>query len=299
MVASPASMTRRWGVALQSIRGTATRILRHPANRGRRGRALALYVTWQVWQRVVRRPWTIRLGEHSRLRLHPHSVVAAFVLYYRVHDYEDISFLRAYLRSGDLFVDVGANIGVYSLWAAETAGVEVVAFEPSSATHARAVENVELNRLGDRVRVLRKAVGAAPGEVRLTTVHEAINRVTANRSEASEPVTQATLDAELGRRAPALIKIDVEGAELDVLRGASASITRHRPALIVEVNDPDGLSKLLAELGYRAWAYDPEQRTLTPVVPALHTNVLALADVDEALVRLQGTTLRVAELSPR
>lgn len=275
------------GRASRAFWTTSNRILHHPANRDRRGRAFALYLTWQLWERVVRRPWTIRLGDASRLRLYPHSVVAAFVLYYRIHDYEDLSFVRAYLRPGDLFVDVGANVGVYSLWAAETEEVQVVAFEPSSATYTRAIENVELNELADRVHVIRKAVGADPGEVRLTTGQDALNRVIDDGEIGSEPVEQTTLDAELCGRPPALIKIDVEGGEVDVLRGARASILRHRPALLVEVNDPKGLADLLDELGYRMWSYDPESRTLSPTTPAPNANVLALADVDVASARVR------------
>lgn len=278
-------------LAAQSFGRTSARILRHPANRGRRARAMALYLTWQLWERIVRRPWTIRLGERTRLRLYPHSVVAAFVLYYRVHDYEDLSFLRAYLRRGDLFVDVGANIGVYSLWAAETRGVEVVAFEPSSAAHARSVENVELNGLGEQVQVLRQAVGAVPAQVRLTVGDDAQNRLTRSVSAASESVEQTTLDAVLGSRPPAVVKIDVEGGELDVLSGARQSILRYRPALIIEVNDPEGLTALLHELGYRTWSYDPDSRSLRPAAPVRHANVLALADVNAARTRLEDDSL--------
>lgn len=275
------------GRALHSFRYTATRILRHPANRGRRGRALALYLTWQIWERLIRRPWTIRLGSARRIRLHPHSVVAAFVLYYRVHDYEDLSFVRAYLRPGDLFVDVGANIGVYSIWASETEAVDVIAFEPSTVTWARAMENVQLNGLGDRVKILRKAVGLSTGEVRFSIGQDALNRVTAGAdAEDTELVEQTTIDVELGSRVPALIKLDVEGGEIDALRGGWATITRHRPALIIEVNDPARLAAILDELGYKAWSYDPERRTLSPTTPALHDNVLALADVAAARARL-------------
>jgi len=276
--------------ALRSIRDTSVRIIRHPANRGRRARALVLYVTWQVWERLVRRPWTIRLGKARRLRLYPHSTVAALVLYCRINDYEELSFVRDYLEPGDLFVDVGANVGVYSLWASETDGVDVVAFEPSSATHARTVENVELNGLVDRVRVVRKAVGAEPGLSRLTKGLDAMNRVTADGpiDGTTELVERTTLDDELASQVPAVIKIDVEGGEIDVIRGGRQTIARHRPALLIEVNDPEGLVSVLDELGYRTWSYDPDQSALTRTVPILHTNVLALADVDAARARLHG-----------
>ncbi len=278
--------------ALGSARDSTLRILRHPANRRRRGRALVLYLAWQLWERTLRRPWTIRLGTSRRLRLHPHGTVAALVLYCRVPDWEEMSFVRHHLRAGDLFVDVGANVGLYSVWATETDGVDVLAFEPSTATHARALENVELNGLAGRVEVRRQAVGAERVEVKLTTGLDAVNRVVAGGAGAGdhiEVVDQTTLDHALDGRAPALMKIDVEGAELDVLRGARHAIASHRPALLVEVNDPEGLEALLTELGYRPWRYDPATRTLLPTTVVAGSNVIALADVDGARARLSGS----------
>lgn len=279
--------------ALASAAYTLGRICGHPANRGRRSRALALYIVWQAWQRVVRRPWTIRLGDTRRIRLYPHSVVAAFVLYYRVHDYEEMSFVRDYLKSGDLFVDVGANVGVYSLWASETKGVDVLAFEPAPLAYRRAVENFELNGLVHKVVILQKAVGPDEQIVSFTTRLDAINHVAQNNDDHTVLVEQTTLDHQLGfDKVPALVKVDVEGGELGVLRGGEKTIDRNRPALIIEMNDPEGVTEFLAQMGYQMWSYDPEARALVPTVPALNANVIALADIDEARARLSHLDAR-------
>lgn len=281
--------------------GSTLRILRHPANRGRRARAIVLYVTWQVWERLVGRPWTIRLGSARRMRLHPHETVPALVLYCRIPDYEEMSFVRDYLMPGDLFVDVGANAGLYSLWASEVDGVDVLAFEPSTLASARALANVELNGLSDRIDLRRQAVGATAGHTRLTTGLAAGNHVVADGAAAPvgvEVVEQTTLDEALGDRVPALVKIDVEGAELEVLRGARQALLRHRPALLIEVNDPEGLNVLLDELGYQQVRYEPSTRAFTPIRPKLQANVVALADLDRASDRL-GRTPRPSGLEPR
>lgn len=220
------------------------------------------------------------------MRLYPHSVAAAFVLYYRVPDYEEMSFIQAYLRRGDLFVDVGANVGVYSLWASEIDGVDVLAFEPSTGTHVRTTENVELNGLSDRIRVVRKAVGAERGVARFTTGLDAINQIADGDVGPTELVDVTTIDYELGLHVPAIIKIDVEGKELEVIRGGRQLISRYQPALVIEVNDPAGLSELLRELAYGFWSYDAELGTLVPTTPIMHTNVIALADVDAARARI-------------
>jgi len=219
------------------------------------------------------------------------------VLYYQVPDYSEMSFVHAFLRPGELFVDVGANVGVYSLWASEVHDVHSVAFEPSSATYARVAENVALNGLIDRVHLMRMAVGAEKAVVRFSTGLDATNRVLSDGTGTAESVQQTTLDdvftdqeglsTGVCGRAPALIKIDVEGQEANVLRGASSLIARHRPALIVEVNDPERLADLFAEFGYTAWSYDPKSRRLSPVATMRHIdNVIAIADIGEARRRI-------------
>ena len=276
------------GVAVDTVR----LILHHPANRRRRSKALFLYFFWQAWERTVRQPWTIRLGETLRIRLYPHSTVAALTLYLQIPEYEEMSFLRDYLRPSDLFIDVGANVGVYSLWASQTDAVQVLAFEPSSVTYERALENVTLNGLRERVRLIRKAVGAEQAVVPFTSGLDAVNHVldaeAAGTSGSLELVEQTTLDASVPANAtPSVIKIDVEGHEVDVLQGGRITIAQHRPALIIEANDVTALTQILDEMGYRTWSYDPLRRVLTPVVPLRHSNVIALADVDAARERLR------------
>jgi len=89
---------------------TAHRIWAHPENRGVRGRRLARWVAWQGWQRVARRPWTIRWHGPLRLVCHPHDHVTTMAMYYGLYDREEMRFLLAWLRPGDTFLDVGANV---------------------------------------------------------------------------------------------------------------------------------------------------------------------------------------------
>jgi hypothetical protein len=94
-----------------------------------------------------------------------------------------------------------------------------------------------------------------------------------------EAVPVTTLDS----RVPdvvALVKIDVEGWETEVLSGASGLLTRQRPALIVEVNDVDGLEEIRRRFGYECVAYRPETRELVPATlsGARGHNVILVAD---------------------
>lgn len=268
---------------------TARRIWRHPHNRHRRGRRLAAWLAWQAWERTVRRPWTVTLDGGATLELVPHDPVTAEVLYCGLPDWAEMSFIRRYLRPGDRFVDVGANVGLYTLVAAGVEGVGVVAFEPDPATRARAAANVARNRLAERVELRAEAVGAAPGHSLLTTGHGPMNRLVAGptpATTATTDVTVTTLDAALDGGA-ALVKVDVEGAEAAVLDGAARLLAGHRPALVLEANDPGALTARLGPLGYRWVRYDPASHLLTPTgPPPPGTNGIAVADLPRAAARL-------------
>ena len=232
------------------------------------------------------------------LRCYPHSTSASAVLYCRLPDWHEMRFLLDHLRPGDTFVDVGANVGVYTLLAAALPGVRCVAFEPSTESCARLVENVRLNGLTE-VDVRRAAVGAESGEVAITVGRDSVNRVisTVPRSGESEPdplegpqpdgapagraewVPLTTLDEALaGVDRVTLVKIDVEGMEPAVLRGAREILRRHSPAMIIERNDPVALGQALAEIGYASFRYDPATRRTVPVDLSREPvhNVLAL-----------------------
>jgi len=277
------------GVASATMR----RIWSHPENRHRRARALAVYGAWQVWERTVRRPWTVRLTPNRRIRCHPHSTIGSSVLYYGLPDPMEMSFLLRLLSAGDLFVDIGANLGIYTVLASSVPGVRVLSLEPSTASFARLRENIELNGIGSQVTALQVAAGNRCGQARLSTAADAMNGLVATDDVgSSETVDITTVDRlldDLDQTPVAAMKIDVEGFEPDVLEGAGAMIGRDRPALVVEVNDPEWVASFAARNGYTCVEYHPEGHTLSPASVRAYDgrNALLVADLDETARRLQ------------
>lgn len=176
--------------------------------------------------------------------------------------------LLAAVREGDTFFDVGANIGTISLPVAMT-GAECLAFEPAPANAARLAENAELNRLGN-VTVVEAAMWSQSGTVALRvdgTEGAGRSRVVDAGGDETVEVPAATLDqfAGGGAAAPDLLKIDVEGAELEALRGAAATLAAGRvrevfvethPLQLEErgTSEPE-VAALLGDLGYaEVWA---------------------------------------------
>lgn len=271
-------------------------VWKHPGNRGRRVRALSRLVGWQLWERVTRRPWIVGLADARRLTCEPHSTSASGVLYFGLPDWAEMNLILDFLRPGDVFVDVGANVGVYSLLASVVPGVEVWAFEPSSDTAPKARANVGLNGLNDRIRVVQAAVGSEPGRALLSVGLGTVNSLVERADDTNvEEVSLVTLDTYLSpsdRMEVRILKIDVEGAELDVLRGAQELIDSARPIVIAEANDVQGLAAWLSARGYRPFTYAPERRELREVEwLALPTgNIVAVADLDLARRRVRSVT---------
>jgi FkbM family methyltransferase len=280
---------RSSGNALREAAGLIRLIWGHPENRDRRARALGRFFLWQVWERLVGRPWTLHLTHDRILRCYPHSAGASGVLYCRLLEWWESRFTLDFLRPGDIFVDVGANVGVYSLLASTRPAVRVLAFEPSTLAYKRLTENIRLNGLG-QIRAINVALGTADGAGLLTTDCDTTNRLVNEADGTVERVVVRSLDSFIDddqRAAVALLKIDVEGHEPEVLAGCRRLLAAQSPALIVEQSRPTELRAVLAPLGYRFFRYTPDDWRLVEVgLDEPEVNVIAVRNLDAALERL-------------
>ena len=175
------------------------------------------------------------------------------------------------LREGDVFVDIGANSGYFSVLAALRVGASgrVYAFEPNPAVRRQLERHVELNQIADRVMVsglalagedkddVRLFVSCWPendGIASLTPAAETLARG-GLRADASIPVKVRRFDTWAQSARPARIdvmKIDVEGAEAQVLAGMSAAFETLRPARIIcETPLESAAVRMLRDRGYR------------------------------------------------
>lgn len=155
------------------------------------------------------------------------------------------------LTPGDCFWDVGAHIGYVSCFAARhlTPAGAVVAFEPVSETQERLRLNARANGLANVV-IAPYAVASASGPAALYERHRsAMWSLEEDLGRGSIAVERITLDAAAELYpTPAAIKIDAEGAELEVIRGGAALIARHRPSLLVEFSDDELVNAARDEL---------------------------------------------------
>jgi FkbM family methyltransferase len=182
------------------------------------------------------------------------------------------AFILSRLEPGDVFVDVGANIGCFTIPAAMKIGSsgQVLAAEASPSVFPHLKANVETNGLRDRVMLEVSAVAAEEGVVEFYPApaeHFGMGSMAPQFSAKPVKIPAITLDALVVKKAvhtPKLIKVDVEGFETAVFKGAQ-KILAATPAPIVVfefcdwAEDRSGLGdrgtaqKLLMESGYRIW----------------------------------------------
>jgi len=230
-----------------------------------------------------------------RLRCYPDSRSASAALYTDGWpDYPEMKFVAAYLRPGDGVVDVGANVGVYTLFALSRTGLtgHVHAFEAEAGAAARLRENVALNDAQGRVTVHPVAAGAEREILRFSKGREDTTSRLACTSGEQEPGTveleTERLDDVIGEEELAMGKMDIEGAEPMALEGAERMLAeRNPPVWLVELNGccqdfgwtEEQVADWLSARGYDLALYDPDRSQLrrAPTAWRERDNVLAIA----------------------
>jgi FkbM family methyltransferase len=163
------------------------------------------------------------------------------------YETNELDFIRRTVKSGQTVIDIGANIGLFTITMASLIGTtgKLYAFEPLE-THANLLaRSIAENNFADRIVLERAAVSDKPGQGQLISASETINAGGAylnQQGEAlpaghqSDEVALVTLDTYPMQRPVHFIKIDVEGAELLALRGARSLLKEDQPAIISEVH---------------------------------------------------------------
>ncbi len=180
-----------------------------------------------------------------------------------VWELEQLEFISARIddRTFDLFLDIGANVGFYSLlFAKKKLAKEILAFEPDPGNRARLNANLEANGLSDDVWVLDYGLGDKTGEAILTEGNP-YNRGESYLAQEKMPAGETThrvgikrFDDEFSVKDKRIyVKMDVEGYELFALRGMERTLRNNSCFLQIEVfiDDPEKLKTMVTGLGYR------------------------------------------------
>jgi FkbM family methyltransferase len=295
----PASILARFGALLADVRplgwyaGWKFGVGESDAGRLRRLR----FSLWKIFEeRRLKKPFTIRWYDGLRINMYLGNDLSRGLYVGGTYEPNEFMFLSQVLRAGMTFIDVGANDGLYTLFAAKRVGPSgrVVALEPSGREFVRLERNLRLNRLAN-ICPLRLAASDREGVATLRIAgfgHEGCNTLGgfayAIEQEGTEEVRLTTLDNIVNEQALTrvdVVKIDAEGGELRVLKGAHTILTTYRPLILLELVEAalvhqgasrEAVLSFLQEVGYRFWIFGPSGRPeAVPDVDLDGVNIIA------------------------
>ena len=162
---------------------------------------------------------------------------------------------RKHLLNFEYVLDIGANVGLWTRWFSRLGAKTINCFEPMPSNIECLVENTkDLNN----VFIHKYALSKEPGTLTLYNSIEQQNsgaatidtsKLSSSREKIKQIVECKTLDS--FNLAPTFVKIDVQGAEMLVLQGGEETIKKHKPGLVVECEDHEGILELLLSWGYK------------------------------------------------
>jgi FkbM family methyltransferase len=220
-------------------------------------------------------------------------------MYCGLHEFPEMAYVLHTIDRDDLFIDIGANVGSYTILACAVRGARGICFVPVPATYQRLLDNLRLNDVVDRVRPLNMGIADRPGSLHFTVGHNCMNHVVAE-GETGEAVrvNVATLDSVLHNERPSLTKIDVEGFETAVIKGAEKLLqTPELHTVIMELSgvgerygfDEDRIRGRMHVFGFGMYTYEPFSRGLHRIQPGRDnssTNTLFIRDISKVSRRI-------------
>lgn len=265
-------------------------ITSHPLNREIKMKAVLRFLKWQISSRLMPYPIFYDFTKRAKLIVKKGMAGATGNLYCGLHEFNDMGFLLHFLRKEDLFVDIGANIGSYSVLSAAHVGATTISIEPVPSTYKHLVNNVLINNSQQNSTLLNIALGAKAGSIKFTTTLDTMNHVATDSDIDFVLVNVEVLDNVLSEhQAPALLKIDVEGFETEVINGASITLSKvELKAIIIELNgsgsrygfDENKIREVLNAAGFVSYLYNPLTRTLKASLANGVHNAIYIRDID-------------------
>ncbi len=244
-------------------------ILKHPCNKGKILNTITRLIWWKCNQLWIQKPTIIELEKGIKCICYPDSSYAGMVVYTKLPEFYEMQYVKKHLRQNSIFVDIGANIGVYTLLASSKISEgRIFAIEPASIPFGRLCENIKLNGIGNRVSLLNIIMSDKVGKEKFIE-HETSELSHINPSSKGGILKESTsLDELLSKnriKKVDILKVDVEGGEGRVFDGALDHLKRKDiKRIVVELNKNNVLygtnhgqiGKLLQAHGYTLKAFN-------------------------------------------
>lgn len=263
-------------------------IFNHPLNSNNKFKSLFRFIRWQISSRLNKGSYILEWIDDSKLVVENGMTGATGNIYVGLMEYKDMGFLLHYLNENHIFYDIGANVGVYTVLASKVKGSKTISIEPLPKTFEKLIDNVNVNRINDRV--ISKNIGLSyeSGRLNFTNNLDTMNSVSDTKTDNTTEVDVFTLDSVAERFGiPDVIKMDVEGFETNVIKGGKNTIKNEKfGVLIIELNgsgttfgfDENDIHYFLLNEGFKAYDYDPFDRKLLPLDSFGSHNTLYIRD---------------------
>jgi FkbM family methyltransferase len=275
-------------------------ITSHPLNQNHKAKAIFRFIKWQVNTRLNPYPIIYPFTEKSKLIIEKGMTGATQNLYCGLHEYNDMAFLLHFLREEDTFADIGANIGSYTVLASGHVGAKTFSFEPVPSTFNHLINNIAINRIADKVTTFNMALGSQQGQLNFTSSYDTMNHVATKNEESTISVSVETLDNIFENQPiPALLKIDVEGFETEVIIGGGKTLKQQElKSIIIELNgsgkrygyDEQDIHNKLLNLDFKPFSYNPNDRLLIEINKFGSHNTIYIRDIEFVCKRLKTAT---------
>jgi FkbM family methyltransferase len=242
-------------------------ILNEPLNKGNRFKLIANYFQWHFFQKK-KKSWvlTFENGYKSIVKPVPDNDAGAIGIWTKNVDYHETNFTRQVIQMGDYIVDAGCNVGNRTLVLADLLGGALL-IDANKYAIARVSEHLNLNKIDSTQFVmLQKAVGDREGVIKFTnlggasTLNKVIDKIDSGIETVDVEMTTIDKEVSVWGKKPTYIKIDVEGEDLNALKGAINTLMGGSVKLVkFERNQTEALSPILEffkELNWTVFAMD-------------------------------------------
>lgn len=273
---------------MNAVKRTFSFINNHPLAKKNILLAYYKFLKWQLKCRINRGLQIINfIGQINFLAKKRLTGITGNI-YTGLHEFNDMGFLLHLLKKDDIFFDIGANVGSYTLLASFR-NAKTIAFEPIPETFDILEKNIILNDIGSITTLVNKAVGSKAGLLSLTNNQDTTNHVVNASNKETVEVEITSLNEYHNNYKPILLKIDVEGFETEVLNGAQKYLEDDTlKAIIIELNgsgnrygfSDDNIHNKLIKYNFKPYSYNPFDRALKELPTYGTDNTIYLRDLN-------------------
>lgn len=183
----------------------------------------------------------IKWFNDTYLKIYKNNSSSKACLYFGLPDYEEMEFLKRLVKKNDIFLDIGANVGVYSLFVTSISRCLTYSFEPDNYSRKILFENIKINKLSSKIKVQKQLIGKSNSIVYFSNLRNStenkILKIQTSNKIISKKSMQLDYYIKKFRRKNLIIKIDAEGEEFDILRSSKLIYEENILALIFEVSN--------------------------------------------------------------